>query len=339
MFYRGYDAALGRMFEVDPFASDFVSLSPYHYVGNNPALLTDPSGGSTPELRELTAMINTPGFFDVWIPGNGVFGHVGPGSGNHWSDQYRIMEGNFALMSRNTFQNYYGVNLNSTEGRWAMAQALSVAPTENEFQQIAGAMGLSVAGMSNGTAWLNVVYEPALYAGGLEAENQIAMGTYGIIEVALGGRNGYDVIQAGMGTDVSLYLLSVASYAGGVYEDVRAGQIAKQTKSMLDEYQSIRNFNKGYKTGRQATLASNIIKNVNTLDAMKLASKRMIGVGTVIGLLDVANSRPEERMGKLGWVAADAVMAGIGLTGWGAPIAGVYFLGRFAYGIYEMTSE
>ncbi|MBX2966551.1 MAG: hypothetical protein KF845_10425 [Cyclobacteriaceae bacterium] len=86
MFYRGYDAALGRMFEIDPFASDFVSLSPYHYVGNNPALLTDPSGGSTPELRELTAQINTPGFFDVWIPGNGNFGPIGPGSGNHWSD-------------------------------------------------------------------------------------------------------------------------------------------------------------------------------------------------------------------------------------------------------------
>ncbi|MBX2966554.1 MAG: hypothetical protein KF845_10440 [Cyclobacteriaceae bacterium] len=114
MFYRGYDAALGRMFEVDPFASDFVSLSPYHYVGNNPALLTDPSGGSTPELRELTAMINTPGFFDVWIPGNGIFGHVGPGSGHHWSDNIARgdeaqQQRDYFLLSGSAFEAKYGV--------------------------------------------------------------------------------------------------------------------------------------------------------------------------------------------------------------------------------------
>ncbi|MBX2966549.1 MAG: hypothetical protein KF845_10415 [Cyclobacteriaceae bacterium] len=118
MFYRGYDAALGRMFEVDPFASDFMSLSPYHYVGNNPALLTDPSGGSTPELRELTAMINTPGFFDVWIPGNGIFGHVGPGSRHHWSDNiYRSPEAqqlrDYFLMPSSGFVSKYNQSIES----------------------------------------------------------------------------------------------------------------------------------------------------------------------------------------------------------------------------------
>ncbi|MBX2901889.1 MAG: hypothetical protein KF775_19745 [Cyclobacteriaceae bacterium] len=39
------------------------------------------------------------------------------------------------------------------------------------------------------------------------------------------------------------------------------------------------------------------------------------------------------------WFAADTIMTGIGLTGWGAPIAGVYFLGRFAYGIYDMATK
>lgn len=58
-------------------------------------------------------------------------------------------------------------------------------------------------------------------------------------------------MYAEIGTDVSLSLLSVASYAGGVYEDVIAGRIAKQTKGMLNEWQQIRNFNKGYKAGRQ----------------------------------------------------------------------------------------
>lgn len=81
MFFRGYDPALGRMLQVDPFASDFMSLSPYNYVDNNPVLLTDPSGGSTPELRELTALLNQTDF-SYQIPGGG-FGFKGPGSGNH----------------------------------------------------------------------------------------------------------------------------------------------------------------------------------------------------------------------------------------------------------------
>jgi predicted CDP-diglyceride synthetase/phosphatidate cytidylyltransferase len=38
------------------------------------------------------------------------------------------------------------------------------------------------------------------------------------------------------------------------------------------------------------------------INAIKLGARRMAGVGTVLGLLDVANSRPEERMGKLKWL-------------------------------------
>jgi RHS repeat-associated protein len=41
---RFYDPALGRFHSVDPHAENYVGCSPYHYVANNPMLLTDPTG-------------------------------------------------------------------------------------------------------------------------------------------------------------------------------------------------------------------------------------------------------------------------------------------------------
>lgn len=70
---------------------------------------------------------------------------------------------------------------------------------------------------------------------------------------------------------------------------------------------------------------------------MKVASKRMIGVGLVLGVADMANN--DFSAESVGWFAADAIMTGVGLTGWGAPVAGIYFLGRFADGIYEMSNK
>ncbi len=111
MFFRGYDPALGRMLQVDPFASDFMSLSPYNYVGNNPVLLTDPSGGSTPELRELTALLNQTDF-SYQIPGGG-FGFKGPGSASHWSNGHNrsgwsFSGGSASYMAEFAYTNSYG---------------------------------------------------------------------------------------------------------------------------------------------------------------------------------------------------------------------------------------
>jgi RHS repeat-associated protein len=44
MFFRGYDAALGRMTGVDPLAPMYASQSPYHYAANNPISINDPTG-------------------------------------------------------------------------------------------------------------------------------------------------------------------------------------------------------------------------------------------------------------------------------------------------------
>lgn len=45
MFFRGYDPAIGRMLQVDPYASSFASITPYNYALNSPGQINDPSGG------------------------------------------------------------------------------------------------------------------------------------------------------------------------------------------------------------------------------------------------------------------------------------------------------
>jgi RHS repeat-associated protein len=41
---RGYDSRIGRFMTVDPHASSYPSLTPYHYAGNKPVAFIDPSG-------------------------------------------------------------------------------------------------------------------------------------------------------------------------------------------------------------------------------------------------------------------------------------------------------
>lgn len=50
---------------------------------------------------------------------------IAPGSGNHWSDGFRSVSGNYGLMFRSEFERFYGVDLNSDEGRAKVAEALA----------------------------------------------------------------------------------------------------------------------------------------------------------------------------------------------------------------------
>jgi RHS repeat-associated protein len=94
MYYRDYDPALGRMMQIDPFATAYSTLSTYNYAANNPVMLNDPSGGYSREWwqeQQGTGMgaIGLPGFDQngrmivesTWDGSGGS-----PGSGGHWSD-------------------------------------------------------------------------------------------------------------------------------------------------------------------------------------------------------------------------------------------------------------
>jgi RHS repeat-associated protein len=47
MYYRGYDPAIGRMLQVDPYATMYASTTTYNYALNNPVMMNDPSGGQS----------------------------------------------------------------------------------------------------------------------------------------------------------------------------------------------------------------------------------------------------------------------------------------------------
>jgi RHS repeat-associated protein len=45
MYYRGYDPAIGRMLQIDPYATSYASSTTYNYALNNPVMINDPNGG------------------------------------------------------------------------------------------------------------------------------------------------------------------------------------------------------------------------------------------------------------------------------------------------------
>ncbi|MBL7840584.1 MAG: hypothetical protein JNJ75_10620 [Cyclobacteriaceae bacterium] len=51
MFYRGYDPAIGRMLQIDPYAPMYASVSAYNYGLNNPVMVNDPNGGQAMDYQ------------------------------------------------------------------------------------------------------------------------------------------------------------------------------------------------------------------------------------------------------------------------------------------------
>jgi RHS repeat-associated protein len=84
MFFRGYDPALGRMLQVDPYAIEYSDYTTYNYAVNNPVAFNDPSGGKAlpSQMQDHWQAIDE---FYGWSE-NVNSGPIGPGSGNHWSD-------------------------------------------------------------------------------------------------------------------------------------------------------------------------------------------------------------------------------------------------------------
>ena len=106
-FFRGYDPVLGRMLQVDPAASSFGNHSPYSYSFNDPIYWNDP-GGAVPCMHCEEGNL-------VEMGGGGSAYYYGPGSGNHWSDQFSNPMRDYFLMNRNDFEAKYGINYSEVE--------------------------------------------------------------------------------------------------------------------------------------------------------------------------------------------------------------------------------
>jgi len=58
MFYRGYDPAIGRMLQVDPYAPMYASSTTYNYALNNPVMMNDPNGGQADIVDRALRSLN-----------------------------------------------------------------------------------------------------------------------------------------------------------------------------------------------------------------------------------------------------------------------------------------
>lgn len=130
--YRNYDPVLGRMNQVDPMASKYASLTPYNFSFNDPVTFNDPNGADPLYSETTRAMFGENmqgGYFKPRIMDNGVFGlgHITPGSGGNWSDQYRSVGMNWGLMSNSTFRSTYSQQLNNQYDTWAIGKSIANA--------------------------------------------------------------------------------------------------------------------------------------------------------------------------------------------------------------------
>ena len=121
MHYRGYDPALGRMLQVDPYASSFNSLTPFNYAGNSPLMINDPTGGYMDNVLDRA----TVGLGDDYLGGSNVHSRPSLEYYKHWTASIRSDEMNFALLSRSTFEEFFGVDLSTEEGKWKTAKAIA----------------------------------------------------------------------------------------------------------------------------------------------------------------------------------------------------------------------
>jgi RHS repeat-associated protein len=113
---RVYDPYLARFLSPDPFIAEphnAQNYNRYSYALNNPLRYTDPSGyyhhywDNNDRVRlHIEGSSGAYGIND-WSRHMRT-GGLGPGSGNHWSDQFRSEWGNFMLGNQSSYDRMYG---------------------------------------------------------------------------------------------------------------------------------------------------------------------------------------------------------------------------------------
>ncbi len=313
---RQYDPYLGRFLAADPMMQ---FSSPYNGMGNNPINLIDPTGMSARGTRlDGLAEEDDDQDDEVNAVSNGT-------TADEWERQKAAHYAQFI--------NWLG-GMNSTYGH-----SLHAANTYGMGNGSFGSAGHYQYAKNHGAQTVNYYNKNAVnnYNGAMVLPEMTSTTRKDAFN-APGQTNG-TTQTANLGLDVPLGLYAIGSYAYGINENLRAISIAEKNVGMLRQLKNSIPLSLGHPTANDKKLAELITKNNKMLQGIKLGARRMVVVGTVIGLVDLANANPEDRTNKAAWLAADTAMGIVGLTGWGAPVAGVYFAGRFTYGLYEMATS
>lgn len=134
MYYRGYDPAIGRMLQVDPYATSYASFTTYNYAVNNPVMVNDPSGGYAMDYQpgmsgtgvsrynRIAAMGEAGNYDGAWFDSFSSSGGMGGGgkvtvikgpNGEFWGYKF---SGSSASSFFSTLQLGAGISLNYIPG-------------------------------------------------------------------------------------------------------------------------------------------------------------------------------------------------------------------------------
>ena len=244
---------------------------------------------------------------------NPLGGFTGPGSGNHWSDQYRDPYHNSMLMSADAFNDFYG--LSSGYGGTNYETAGELARSIVASNGLVISVGINGPGDGNG----NIIPGEEFYV--------------------------YYVDQASVGCADCVRYMQEARF-GEYKEGLNVYGYLAGTSTTVNELYRGNEFLKAYNTdtrvalnrafpGRFKGLSTNTLnKFVNYMDAKaigKAFSKPLFGVGIVLTAIDVYQNDFSASSLAWGFVDTGIAIAAIAVSGPAAPFVAVgatlYFTG------------
>jgi hypothetical protein len=210
----------------------------FTYALNNPLKYIDPSG-----YIYKPDYWNTKPTFSPYF-GPGYKGSIGPGSGNHWSDQNRSEWGNFMVRNQRSYDGMYG------QGAYVLANEVYKNP-DIRTQWISGQ-----ASLQNGfwvQSWEEEPYKDFGLHGGIQLPSFNLIHTFygfkgnsGRVDEAAGGGGNNSIEYVGAVNDIALATVMGYNTLDNGLKRKYAHQLSKRINAKSGNiYQSAKSFGKG----------------------------------------------------------------------------------------------